>query len=131
MGILSILSELAEVGITRGQLNKALVESTEAREKVIAKTKQVQAYWKSIAPVTDRKSHPVQKGSSEIIHPEDYRNAIKVKYEKGKDGRRIAAPVERPTAMSRQRTRRQCLSDGREWSTTCSTAPRLPCGCAN
>jgi hypothetical protein len=49
MSIMSILSLLNSVGITKAELDAAVEEA--AKEAVIAKTREVQAYWKSIAPV--------------------------------------------------------------------------------
>jgi hypothetical protein len=71
---------LNEVGITRKQLIKALADSVVVKEAVIRKTKEVQQYWISITPITDRKAHPIQKGSDVIIHPGDAKASIKIRY---------------------------------------------------
>jgi hypothetical protein len=71
---------LNEVGITRAQLIKALAESVVVKEAVIRKSKEVQQYWVEILPITDRRAHPIQKGSDIIIHPGDAKASIKIKY---------------------------------------------------
>jgi hypothetical protein len=73
-------SILNEVGITRRQLLKALEESVVVREAVIRKAKEVQRYWVELLPITDRKAHPIQKGSDVIIHPGDAKASIKIKF---------------------------------------------------
>lgn len=86
---MSILGKLPAfidaVGLTKVDIDRALAESVAVRAGVIAKTKEVQTYWKEQskgtgAPISDRGPHPIMKGSSTIIDDEDYYNSIKIKY---------------------------------------------------
>jgi hypothetical protein len=88
MSLLSRLPALlTDVGLTEGQIVKALAESVEVSHGIIEKTKEVQEYWINEskgtgAPVSDRGPHPIMAGSSEMISPGDYVKSIKIKYEK-------------------------------------------------
>lgn len=75
------------MGITEAKIDAALSDSPEVRAAVIAKTKEVQQYWRSIAPVSHAQPHPVTKGSGEVIDsPEAYRRSIKYRFKDGADG---------------------------------------------
>ena len=87
MGYLSLLSELASVGVTRAQLSKAVVESVEVREQVIATTKAAAAYWKSILPGPNpAKPHELYKGDGTLIEPGSLKKAVKTRDEKDRSG---------------------------------------------
>ena len=63
MSVLSILGDLANIGVTQKDLDIAIGESVEIRAAVIAKANEVQAYWKSIAPVNKTgKPHTLASG---------------------------------------------------------------------
>jgi hypothetical protein len=71
--LISILSELAEVGLDKGTLDEAVAESPEVRTGVIMKAKECENFWKSIAPVdrSDRGEHLIY---DETNSPEDYKH---------------------------------------------------------
>lgn len=76
---MSLLSVLAEAGITAADIDKAVAESDEVREGIIVKAREVQEYWKSIAPVNKTgKAHDL--GDGQVDEPGDYRDSIKVRY---------------------------------------------------
>jgi hypothetical protein len=79
-----IMQLLSEVGITRAQLVEALSDDV-VKAAVIEKTKQVQAYWKSIAPVSDKKEHDWY---GEPIGPGTYRDSVSVRF-KEEDGKPV------------------------------------------
>jgi hypothetical protein len=88
MGILSALSALNDVGLTQAKLDAAIAESTVVKAGVIAKTREAQAYWQSLAPVSDRGEHVLHKAGNEgaIDHPGDYKAAVMVRYERSRSG---------------------------------------------
>jgi hypothetical protein len=83
VSVLSILSELAEVGITKADLASA-VDTVAVNEAVIAKTQEVLAYWLSIAPEGDGREHLIY--NDEINAPGDYKKSIKATYRKTSEG---------------------------------------------
>lgn len=87
---MSILSILAEVGLDKKALAKVVAEDPEIRAGVIRKAQEVQAYWKSIAPVGTR-THTLKSGY--VDEPGDYRDSIVVKYRKDHEGRLEARVV--------------------------------------
>jgi hypothetical protein len=76
---------LADVGLTQAKVDAALGESVMVREGLIKKTEEVQAYWKSIAPVSTRPGHDLHKGGYRD-EPGDYRDSIQVKYVRHSSG---------------------------------------------
>jgi len=70
--------------ILQGCLNHPVVKTG-----IAAIAKQVQAYWKSISPVSTRPAHPYSKYStdeSKWDHPGDYRDSVKIRYWKNDKG---------------------------------------------
>lgn len=56
--VMHVPADLAKVGITRAIIDRALGRSVRVRAGVIAKTKEVQEYWESIAPeLGDKPTH--------------------------------------------------------------------------
>jgi hypothetical protein len=83
----SILSELRDVGITPQVIDRAVGESLVVRTAVIQKTQAVADYWRSIAPVSTRGSHPLGKGHEGYVDvPGDYQRSITVTYEEKTSG---------------------------------------------
>jgi hypothetical protein len=80
---MSLLSILGEAGITFADIDKATAESFEIRQGVIDKAKEVQEYWKSIAPV-NKVDKPHDLGDGRIDDPGDYRDSIVIKYGKSR-----------------------------------------------
>jgi hypothetical protein len=79
MSLFSVVTAIERID-TR-QIQKTILESAVVKQAVIDRAREVQDYWKSNeAPVSNREAHPLQKGSVQWDHPEDYRNSIKVKY---------------------------------------------------
>jgi hypothetical protein len=79
------LAALDEVGFTPAKRDRALGESVLVREGVIRKTQEVQAYWKSIAPVSTRPAHDLHKGGYRD-EPGDYQKSIQIRYRKHPSG---------------------------------------------
>src|SRR4051794_22931976 len=76
MGIMSALSVLDSVGITKAELAAATKEAS--RAAVVAKTREVAEYWRSIAPVSDKPEHDVY---GEKVGPGTYQDAVKIRFE--------------------------------------------------
>jgi hypothetical protein len=85
MSMLSALSELAEVGLSAEKLELAVAESPEVRSAVIAKARQVQDYWKSLAPVGHGRPHDIYS-AEEHNEPGTYRDSIHTEYLTTKSG---------------------------------------------
>jgi hypothetical protein len=83
MSLLDAISLLNEVGLDKATLDKGLAESVEVREGVIAKAKEVERYWKSIAPVGDGREHLIY---GELNKPGDYRDSIRTTYKETPEG---------------------------------------------
>lgn len=79
MGFMSILND---VGITKADIDRAVGANAEIRAAVMAKAKEVQAYWQSIAPVSE-KEH-VYNGH--LDEPGDYRDSIRVRFNQKGNG---------------------------------------------
>lgn len=80
-GLMSILTLLDSVGVSRAELTRAVNEV--AKEAVIAKTREVQRYWVSISPGPNpAKPHELFKGDGLMIEPGSYKRAIKTRWEK-------------------------------------------------
>jgi hypothetical protein len=73
VSLISILAELAEVGIAQKKIGEALANSPEVQAAVIAKTNQARDYWREIAPVRTG----------------EYRDSITASFEKGENGELI------------------------------------------
>ncbi len=89
MALGRFLAALNDVGLTQAKIDKAVGESIVVSEAVIRKAKEVQEYWKSIAPVSDRGPHPLGKtnsGNGYIDEPGDYRDSIMVTYQRKPGG---------------------------------------------
>lgn len=81
MGVMGVLQELDSVGLTPAKIDAAIADSIVIREGVIAKAKEVQEYWKSIAPVSDRGPHPLGRGKEGYYdEPGDYQKSITIEY---------------------------------------------------
>jgi hypothetical protein len=79
-GVVHMPAELSKVGITRAVIDRALGRSARVRAGVAAKTKEVQEYWESIAPVLGDKP-PHRSGDSDGIGEQAgaYKGSIKTK----------------------------------------------------
>lgn len=88
---MGFLQELADVGLTPAKIDAAVGSSIVIREAVIRKAKEVQEYWQSIAPVSDRGPHPLGAGHEGYIdEPGDYKKSIMIKYDQKATGYFIA-----------------------------------------
>lgn len=67
---MSVFDMLQAVGITRGDIDKAVSEVFVVRQAIIDKAEEVETYWKSIAPVRSG----------------DYRDSIHIEYDEKKTG---------------------------------------------
>lgn len=74
MGLLSILDE---AGVSVADIDKAVAESVEVRAAIMEKARDVQEYWKSIAPVAE-KAHTLKSGY--VVERGEYRDSIRVRY---------------------------------------------------
>lgn len=76
------VARLADIGLDAKSMANFVAKSAEIKAGIISKAHEAQEYWKSIAPVSTRPAHPLQKGSVHIEEPGDYRDSIRVRYEK-------------------------------------------------
>ena len=86
--ISNALRLLDEVGISQADLDKAVAESAEAKQAVVEKANEVKDYWQSIAPVN--KTGKPHTYNGHVDEPGDYRDSIRIKYEKDKAGKLTA-----------------------------------------
>src|ERR1700747_1534033 len=83
-----VLALLNEVGITQADLDKAVADSAEAKDAVIKKAEEVRDFWRGIAPIFG--DRPPKRAEPPHGEPGDYKNSIRIKYEKDKTGKLIA-----------------------------------------
>lgn len=69
--------ELAKIPLI---IDKEVKTNPQFKALVYIKAMQAMNYWKSIAPVSERPAHPLQKGGQYMDEPGDYKKSIKVKF---------------------------------------------------
>lgn len=85
VSISTVVSRIDSAAI-KLDVEKYMREAVEVKAAVIARAKEVEEYWKGIAPVSDRGPHPLRKGGLYIENPGDYRKSIRTKYVTGATG---------------------------------------------
>jgi hypothetical protein len=89
---LSILAELADVGLPAEKLESEIASNPEVRSAVIAKAKEVERAWKSLAPVDESGRGPHDIYGIEQ-RPGEYRDSIRTSYHTDKEAGAFTAKV--------------------------------------